>query len=428
MKFADKLVGKGLDTWIIIQLVMYNLAWMVVLVVPMSVLVATLMAFGGMSQNNEITIMKSSGMSLYRMMTGPFIASIVVGYFLIIFNNDVLPDANHSAKILMEDISQKKPTLSLEPGVFSQEVSNYAILCREVDPHSNKIFGVTIYDYTELNNIRVVTAKSGNIYFSNNYTKLIMDLANGEIHEQEAEGTRLYRKLVFTNHRIAMNADQFSFQQSGPGSSRGDRELSAADMMTIVDSFKVLRDEVFAKFDIDFDKHFLGDSLAKPLQLAEGKLADIENTYSALVERTRSTKNFLLSYLTRADFFNKEIDKYMVEVHKKYSIPAACLVFILLGAPLGVMIRKGGFGMSASISLFFFLVYWASLIGGEKLADRGFITPFWGMWSANIIMTILGIILTVRVAKENVHLEFVWLKKLIPKNWRLPQETQDENS
>ena len=116
MRFADQLIGKGLSSWVIIKLVVFNLAWMVVLVVPMSVLVATLMAFGAMSQNNEIAIMKASGISLYRMMLPPFIASIFIALFLVHFNNSIYPDANHAARILMEDISRKKPTLSLEIG------------------------------------------------------------------------------------------------------------------------------------------------------------------------------------------------------------------------------------------------------------------------------------------------------------------------
>ena len=115
------------------KIIIFNLAWMLVLVVPMATLVATLMAFGNMSQNNEVTIMKASGISLYKMMIAPILGGIVVGYLLLLFNNDVLPDANHQAKVLMQDISRQKPTLSLEPGVFSQEVSNYAILVRGID-------------------------------------------------------------------------------------------------------------------------------------------------------------------------------------------------------------------------------------------------------------------------------------------------------
>ena len=425
MKFADKLVGKGLDTWIVVKLIMYNLAWMVVLVVPMAVLVATLMAFGAMAQNNEITIMKSSGVSLYKMIAGPLAASVVVGVFLIFFNNDVLPDANHQAKILMMDIQQKKPTLSIEPGVFSQEVESYAILARSMDQNKNKMYGVTIYDYTNPYKINIVTAKEGLLYFSKNQTKLLMDLKDGEIHESGVSDTKLYRKLIFNNHRIAMDAQQFSFQQSGPGVQRSDRELSAPDMIAIVDSLKKIRSKYFTSFQKTANKFFLGDSFAAPLQGKVHQSYKPGDNYTNLIERVKNIKNEMLSSFLQVDFVDKEIDKYMVEVHKKYSIPAACFIFILLGAPLGLITRKGGFGMAASVSLFFFLVYWASLIGGEKLADRGFMTPFWGMWSANILMGIVGILLTKKVANETVTLDFSFLKKLIPKTWQQTEEPND---
>ena len=243
MKFADRLVGKGLDTWVIIQLIIFNLSWMVALVVPMATLVATLMAFGNLSQNNEITIIKSSGVSLYKMMTAPLIASIVIAYLLVLFNNDVLPDANHQAKLLMQDISKQKPTLSLEPGIFSQEVSNYAILARGVDSKSNNLSQVTIYDYTNPRKINVVTAEKGKIFFSKDQSKLIMDLTKGEIHESDIYQSNNYRKLVFENHRITMDAEQFTFQQSTPGGPRGERELSVNDMLYIVDSLKNILNE-----------------------------------------------------------------------------------------------------------------------------------------------------------------------------------------
>ncbi len=232
MKFADRLVGKGLDGWVITKLIVFNLSWMVVLVVPMASLVATLMAFGNLSQNNEVTIMKSSGISLYKMMFPPFLASIVVAILLFQFNNDVLPDANHQAKILMSDISRTKPTLSLEPGFFSQEVDNYAILVRSINQNSNWLYQITIYDYSNSAKVNVVTADSGKLFFSKDQSKLIMDLYHGEIHESDVQNTTMYRKLEFQKHIITMNGDQFSFQQSGP-TSRGERELSVQDMRMI---------------------------------------------------------------------------------------------------------------------------------------------------------------------------------------------------
>jgi len=427
MKFADRLVGKGLDAWVIFKLIAFNLAWMVVLVVPMATLVATLMAFGNMSQSNEITVMKSSGMSLYKMMLAPFLASIVVGYLLFLFNNDVLPDANHAAKLVMEDISRQKPTLSLEPGVFSQEVSNYAILVRAINKKTNELENVVIYNYTDPSKIDIVTAKKGKIYFSKDQNKLIMDLWNGEIHESSTSQSDLYRKLIFKKHRIIMNADQFTFQQSAPGGPRGDRELSTQAMLTIVDSLDQIKQTSLNNLSKETNKYLLADSLnpfgsTNRLRSNKGRY-----NYMQALEKVKTAKNIILSNYRIEESIQDQINSYMVEVHKKYALPVACIVFILIGAPLGVMVRKGGFGVAASISLFFFVIYWAFLIAGEKLADRNVITPFWGMWSANILLGIAGIALTTKTVQETVLLNFSFLKKLLPKQWRIfNEETIEE--
>lgn len=332
------------------------------------------------------------------------------------------------AKILMEDISRKKPTLSLESGVFSQEVSGYAILVREVDSESNKIKGITIYDYTNPSKVNIVTAAEGKLFFAQNQAKLIMDLTNGEIHESNAGNTTLYRKVLFNHHKIAMNADQFSFQQSTPGGQRGDRELSAQDMSVIVDSLNLIKSDISSSLSVLISRYFSGDSLATPLPQIVSRPFSGQFYNQGIIEKIRNIRNGILSEYVRLDYFEKEINKYFVEIHKKYSIPVACIVFIFLGAPLGVMTRKGGFGMAGSISLFFFLIYWASLIGGEKLADRAIISPFWGMWFANFLIAALGIILTLRVAKETVTLDFSFFKKFIPKNWLAPQESTNETA
>ncbi|NWF90760.1 MAG: YjgP/YjgQ family permease [Ignavibacteriaceae bacterium] len=425
MKFADRLVGKGLDTFIVLQLIAYNLAWMVVLVIPMACLVATLMAFGAMSQNNEITIIKSSGVSLWKMMIGPLAASAVLCYLLILFNNHVLPDANHKAKLLTFDISRTKPTLSLEPGLFSQEVSNYAILVRMVDKNSNLLEGVTIYDYTDPSKISVVTAKKGRIYFSKDQTKLIMELEQGEIHESELMRKNMYRRLIFSNHRISMNADQFSFQQSTPGGPRGDRELSSADMKYIIDSLQVIKSKQDSELVKETGKYFIKSIVSKE-QRAVYKSANREFVYTNAIENLNTSKSVIISTIKRVEYTKSEINSYWVEIHKKYSIPAACIIFVLIGAPLGVMTRKGGFGMAASISLFFFLIYWAFLIGGEKLADRNLLSPFLGMWSANFLLGAIGILLTMKSVRETVTLEFNWIQKLIPKNWKSQDNTTED--
>jgi lipopolysaccharide export system permease protein len=418
MKFADRLVGKGLDTWLLIKLVVFNLSWMLVLVIPMATLVATLMAYGNFSQNNEITILKSSGVSLYKIMLGPFLASIVLAVLLFLFNDQVLPDANHQARILMTDISQQKPTLSLEPGFFSQEVSNYAILVREINSKSNELSGVTIYDYTTPSKINVVTAEKGKIYFTADQKNLVMDLWKGEIHESDVKSSGLYRKLVFDKHRIVMDGSQFSFHQS-QGGIRGERELGVDTMKAIVSSYEAEKENQINSLNKESNKFFFNDSLSinaysKPLPVVNDKLL-----YARVLDKIRTAKNMITSKARNIEYTEREAEKYDVEIYKKYSIPAACIVFILIGAPLGVMVRKGGFGVAASISLFFFLIYWAFLIGGEKLAERGFFSPFIGMWAANFLLGFLGIVLTIKTNRETITIKFDFLKKLMPKRFKL---------
>jgi len=417
MKFADRLVGKGLSAWVITQLITYNLAWMVVLVVPMAVLVATLMAFGGMAQNHEIAIMKASGISLYRMMISPLLASLVLAFLLIQFNNNVYPSANHAARIIIQDISKKKPTLSLVPGVFSQEVQTYSILVRTINEKTNDLFDVTIYDNSEPGVTRVVTAEKGKVYFSSDQTKLMMDLERGEIHEAPQNEVEKYRKFTFDKHRIAMNGEQFSFQQSSFSGPRSDREMGAPEMLGIVDSLDLFSQELNKEFESRVAMNFKIDTT----KVEGNKRTNYQNKtylYMRVEDKIRSVQSSMNSTLQRMQINEKGISKYWVEIHKKYSLPAACIIFILLGAPLGTMTRKGGFGMAAGISLFFFLIYWAFLIGGEKLADRGLVSPLWGMWSANILLGFLGIILTMKAAKERVTLSFDFINKFLPKQWR----------
>jgi lipopolysaccharide export system permease protein len=424
MKFADRLVGKGLSFWIIIKLISFNLAWMVVLVIPMAVLIASLMAFGSMAQNNEITVIKSSGVSLYKMIIAPLLASAVLAYLLLLFNNDVLPDANHKAKILGEDISRLKPTLSLEPNVFSQEIPNYAILVRKINNTTNQLQDVVIYDYTDPTKVDIVTAKYGKLYFSKDQSKLIMDLSDGEIHESETRNAASYRKLVFTKHRLTMDAEQFSFQQSGPGVSRGERELSADAMREIVDSLKIIKSTFSQSLTKNSEKYLLsGDTSPYESEIINRKNKK-ELIYTSVLSKIKTAENLINGDLRNLKYEQDEINKYTVEIFKKYSIPVACIVFMLIGAPLGTMTRKGGFGVAASISLLFFTIYWAFLIGGEKLADRNILSPFWGMWAANVLIGIGGIILIYVSVKESVTINFSSFRRIVPKYFR--QETEAE--
>lgn len=421
MKVADKLVGKGLGAWVIIKLIGLSLGYILVLVIPMAVLVATLMAFGNMSQNNEVTILKSTGISLYKMIIPPLIASVFVALGLVYFNNNIYPDANHELRILQEDITRKKPTLSLVPGVFSQEVANYAILVREINQTTNVLKNITIYDYSTPPKVNIVTAEEGKIYFTPTQKKLMMDLKNGEIHESDNNEQDVYRKLRFVHHKIAMPAEQFTFEQSAPGGPRGDREIGAPEMQVIVDSLRKIQKAYYA----EFKSKITSTTNLVPTPVNSNQSGNTY-VYVKVEQRLRSNQSTMSDVLSRMEYNRKEINRYLVEIHKKYALPVACIVFVLIGAPLGTMTRKGGIGMAAGISLFFFIIYWAFLIGGEKLADRDLLSPFVGIWSANFVLGIFGVTILIKTAKEKVTLSFDFITKYIPQSWK-SQEDKDEN-
>lgn len=416
MKIADKLIGKGLSFIVISKLIVYSLSWMFVLAVPMAVLVATLMAFGSMAQNNEIAVMKASGISLYKMMGPPILGSILIALLLVQFNNNVYPEANHALRVLTQDISNQKPTLALVPGVFSREIPRYSLLAREIDPKTNIMKNLTIYDNSNVQDLNVVTAKRGEIYFSRDRRKLILNLFDGEIHTSKTNDPKVYRKLEFENHRIAMDADQFSLRESGLGGRRGDRELGAYAIIALADSVENLLSLDKKRFNDRLQIEFINDT--NKFARIEQRKKSLKISLYRVEDRIRAAKNSISPILRRVENYEKRINKYWVEVHKKYSIPFACIVFVLIGAPLGTMTRKGGFGVAAGISLGFFLIYWAFLIGGEKLSDRNLLSPFWGMWTANILLGILGIILVRKSARERIELNLDFLKKIVPKSWR----------
>ena len=420
MKIADKLIGKGLSYIVISKLVIYSLSWMFVLAVPMAVLIATLMAFGSMAQNNEVAIMKASGISLYKMMIPPVVGGILIAILLVQFNNNIYPEANHALRVLTQDISNQKPTLSLVPGVFSSEIPRYSLLARVIDSETNKMEDLTIYDNSNVQDNNVVTAKRGEIYFSADRRKLILNLFDGEIHTSKTNDLKPYRKLRFENHKIAMDADQFSLRESDLGGRRGDRELGAKAILVLADSVENLYNLDIKRFKNRVFQDFIKDS--SKINNSEYRKSSLKISLYRVEDRIRASKNSLSPILRRVENYKKRINKYWVEVHKKYSIPFACIVFVLIGAPLGTMTRKGGFGVAAGISLGFFLIYWAFLIGGEKLSDRDLLSPFWGMWSANILLGILGIILVRKSAKERIELNFDFLIKYIPKRWRRESE------
>lgn len=239
MQSMDQIVGKGLTLFVIVQLVVFNLAWIVVLAVPMSVLVAVLMAFGGLSSNNEVTAIKGSGVGLIKMMLPVVLASLLVFYLLELFDNDVLPDANHRAKTLMIDIQRKKPTFTIEAGQFSDEIDNHSILVHKTVPNSTDLFGITIFDFSNPQKFTTITADRGKVGFSPDMKQIIMRLYDGEVDQYDNSQADVYQRIRYQRQQIVLKAEGFAFEESSQSAfGRGDRELSADSMRSIVSGFE----------------------------------------------------------------------------------------------------------------------------------------------------------------------------------------------
>ena len=417
LELLNLIIGKGVSLLIVLQAFALNLAWMFALSIPMAVLVSTLMAFGRLSQDNEITALKASGVSLYRIVFSPLLFSLILTLGMIYFNDRILPEANHQARILMSELHQIKPTLSLKENRFIDEIPGYHILIKKTNPKNNEISDITIYEKVEGPLPRTILAHKGKLEFSPDRSTLILNLENGEVHEADENEPGRYRRISFDKQTIYIPNVEGKFIQAGSGY-RTDREMNIRMMSDQVKNIKKNMDSGVINLN----------------KLVEQKIAEVfgEKNLSSKSSTSIKEKEVLTSIffenqnffyrlqMETQNLFSQEKDKnsYLVEIEKKYSIPFACLVFVLIGAPLGIMARRGNMAVGLGFSLVFFVLYWAFLIGGEELADRLYISPFWAMWSANILLALAGTYILVRSTKEMTFISWKWAERFIPVRYR----------
>lgn len=411
-KFLNDLVGKGLSYWVIGKFIFYNLAWMLVLAVPMGVLVSTLMSYGKLSASNELTIIKSAGGSAFRAMAPAIIGGALLFVGLYLFNDKILPETNHKAYVMQTDIKQFRPTAIIEAGRFST-LEKYSILAREVDREKDILHKVTIYG-KQGPVMNAINAERAEIAYNADMTKILMTLRDGEVQRINRNAPGEFRRVAFREYKLTLSTSGQQFRQSDPTSfGRTDRTMDIAQMQVRVDTALAQQGRAQEELKVLITQHFQNrpvdtSGAAAPVierrQAAMGALATLPGMRGELqrlggdVERGR-----------------KEANKYLVEIYKKYAIPAACLIFVFVGAPLGIVVRRGNFGVSAVIALGFFVVYWACLVAGEKLADRDVLHPALAMWLGDIVIGALGVYFTLLVSRETVTLrfEFPRLRKLL---------------
>ena len=414
LRAIDRFLGKGIDTFTILEYLFLNLAWIVALAVPMAVLIASLMAFGRMSEDNEITAMRASGISFLKIIRPGIIFGIIVCCLLLYFNNFVLPEMNFKARILSGDIYRKRPMLSIDPGHFIGDLPDYGMI---IGGKTGKVMeDVRIFSKNSRDKQTSIYSKTGELETIGN--ELILTLYNGEIHELNVKDFGEYRRIQFSKHKINIPMDDLLLMRRDT-SNRTDREMTIPMMLERKHSYQNRVNSVWKRMGNNYYKT-TGDSivpktLSKTLSDLSKYQENIEQdtSFSQLqintkLRKIKTSERQMTNEFNLLNSYQKSINKYGVEIHKKFSLPVACILFVLLGAPLGVLARKGGFVVGMSLSFGFFLIYYLLLIGGEEMADRNLVSPAVGMWAPNILLFIIALYLTVRTVRERTPLRIKW--------------------
>ncbi len=352
---VDLIIGKGLHPLIVGEVFVLSLPFILALTIPMAVLVGTIVAFGRLSHDHELLALQASGIGFFSVVLPILVSASLLACGLIFFNNHILPGSNHRVKNLMIDISQKRPTVQIREGIFIPDFPGYQIYTERTDHRNSKLYGVTIYESKSGGQSRIISAREGRYEFSAGKRVFTMELDRGEIHEIDEKDPERSLFLKFKKHTINIPMDMEMVRREREF--RSDRELSAAEMMERV---RELRDEVEQK-------------------IAESRERG-ENESERLMLQTASKR--------------RQINKYLVEIHKKYAIPVACIVFVLIGAPIGYHLRRGGLGIGMGVSMGFFLLYYLGLRVGEGVADRGLVAAWLSMWLPNITLGGIGVLLS----------------------------------
>lgn len=409
-----RLIGKGLPIRIILEFFFLNMAWIAALAIPMAVLVSTLMAFGRLSQDNEITALKSSGVNLYRIIRPVFLLSIVLALGMERFNNIVLPEFNHRYKQLYADINKKRPTATIEPNVFFDELDDFALLVHKINEDS--LEGIHINDTRDPQFSRTIIAKRGVLQFIEAENRMVLDLEEGEFHEVEIADLEKYSRNLFERQVISIPMKNMTLERTN-SQHRGDREKSAEmlweDVHQYAKSRKKQENRILDRIRLDLNKVFPKGIWQDSAKFVRGPTLNRKRELRESRGTAQSIRRFVDMEHKNMLRYEERMNAAMIEIHKKYSIPVACMVFVLIGAPLGILARRGGLATGAGLSIVFFLIYWAFLIGGEQLGDRGIVRPVIAMWAPNVIVGGFGIYLVIHTVQEMTFIQYeAWIEKV----------------
>ena len=403
IKHLDRFLGKGLAFSTIFKFIIYNSATILSLAAPMAILVATMMAFGRLSSDNEVTAFKSVGISYFSFLKPGLIFGLLIVGIMIPFNLWVLPEMNHNIRKLSYKISKDRPDIEIKENMLNEIYEKTIYVGDRIN--SNSFSQIVIFD----KNKTTILADVGD--FTSLEDGLILDLHDGSIHENISSSKDEYRKTYFDSYKILIPFDKINLDKNKV-LIKQDKEMNFGTLLKKIH----LKEEEIKKLvssneintqrieELKIKEQILSEKLSA-LFKSKGKNND---EYSKTYIRTNQIKtsiNNLNNNIKKNNriipHFINDINKYNVELHKKFSIPIACLIFIFLGIPLGIISKRGNFSINIAISLGFFIIYWSLLTVGEFLGDEGRLNAALSMWLGNIFIGTISIYLFYISTTEN---------------------------
>lgn len=433
-RFIDDLTGKGLSIDVIIELLFYATINMIPLGLPLALLLAGIMTMGNLGENFELQAMKSAGMSLMRIMQPLIIVTFLISIGSFFLVNNLVPYAYKRSMTILSDIKRQKQVLEFKDGLFFNGIDeNMSIRVEHQDPETGLLHDVLIYDNrSQGGNMTTTMAETGYIRLSDDKKFLLVTLYNGDNY-QLTRNTRWYTKNALRHDKfdvqdMTIRMEGFDFQQSDNTMINNSQAKNIVELQTAIDSLDrvvaeavarsydpLLKDNIFTNdiqvlqlpdsLRIDktgFKNVNLLDSIAK---LPIRKRNEVWNSAKIMAQNSRNSLSF--DEGSAKEGLN-QLYRNKNDWHKKLSLPISVIIFFMIGAPLGAIIRKGGMGTPIVISVVFFVIYYVISTSGEKMAKEGTWDSFTGMWISSFILTPIAIYLMIKATNDSSLLDNDW--------------------
>lgn len=420
-KYIDDFVGKGLSFSILSELFFYFSLTTIPMALPLAILLSSLMTFGNLGEHFELTALKSSGLSLQKIMTPLIISTFCIALGAFYFSNNILPYTNLKAGSLLYDVRESKPALLFKEGVFNNSLEGFSIRVGKKDKDEKTLREILIYDHRAMqgNNI-VMAAKSGKMEETADKMFLVLTLKDGVSYKEIADNPKDIesRPLVrdkFEERIIHFDLSEFKMSRTNEDLFKNNYQmLNLSQLNMAVDSLEIKKQKRRLNFTGQLKQNYYAKSNSFLTTLDTNKINNNDTSsfskfsniqqlsiIESAANTVRSAKAYSESIMNEVDAEEYSKLKYQVEWHRKFTLSIACIVLFFIGAPLGAIIRKGGLGMPVVISVVFFIIFHILSITGEKLAKEGEIPVYQGMWLATAILLPIGVFLTYKATSDS---------------------------